>query len=306
MRAPTARRVLRQPGGLLGAVLLVAILAVAFLGPLVAPHSPTEILTAPSTPPGDGLLLGSDFLGRDVLSRLLSGGRSVILIGLSATLCAYGLGMVAGMFAGYRRGIVDALVLRVADVAVAFPPLLVLLLLVGGFGRHVWILVVGLVLVQTPQVARVTRTATMSAAKNAYVEAAHARGDRPATILRRDIFPNILPTLLADFGVRFAISIVIVAGINYLGLGLAPPLSDWGLMMTENQDAISLNAWAVLAPAIAIAVLTVSCNLVGDAYIRAVAGSREQPVRRAGRFGLRRARAGAAAPAPAPETREIA
>lgn len=302
MRSATFRRILRQPGGLVGVVLLAVILLFAFLGPIFAPYSPTQTLFAPSTP-GNGLVLGSDFLGRDVLSRLLHGGRSVILIGVSATLSAYIIGVVAGLVAGYKRGFGDAVVLRLADVVVAFPPLLVLLLLIGGFGRHVWILIVGVIVVQTPSIARITRTATLSASKTPYVEAAHARGDTTATILRKDVLPNILPTLLADFGVRFAVSIVLVAGINYLGLGLAPPASDWGLMMTENQDGISLNPAAVLAPAIALAALTVSCNLIGDAYIRAITSSREvAPARAGGPAGLSAAPAVAAGTSGAPET----
>jgi len=106
-----------------------------------------------------------------------------------------------------------------------------------------------------------------------YVEAAQARGDRTLTIWRKDVLPNILPPLLADFGVRFAISVILVASMNYLGLGLQPPASDWALMMSENLPGITLNLWAVLAPAIALALLTVGANLVADAYLRAVTRS---------------------------------
>ena len=296
----TLQRILRQPTGLIGVILVVAILLIAFLGPLIAPHSPTETLGVPSNPPGDGLLLGSDVLGRDVLSRLLHGGWSVILIGLSSTVLSYLLGVGAGLLAGYKRGFADGVVLRIADVLLAFPQLLLLLLLITAFGRSPWMLIVGVTAVQTPPIARLTRTTALSASKTAYVEASQARGDRTWTILRKDILPNILPTLLADFGVRFAIAIVLVAGMNYLGLGLAPPLSDWGLMMTENQDAIALNPWAVLAPALVLALLTVSCNLVGDAYIRAITSTRDVTVSTGGHVG--RAKHAEAATSPAGAT----
>jgi len=273
VRWGTARRVLRQPTGAVGVFILVVILLVAFLGPLVSPHSPTETLGPPNSPPGAGFALGTDFLGRDVLSRLLNGGRSVILIGLSSTLVAYVIGVLAGMYAGYRSGVRDMLTMRTVDLLLAFPPLLVLLVLVAGGGAHIWVLIVGVIAVQAPAIARITRTASLSVRQMPYVEAAQARGDGTARIWRADIFPNILPPLLADFGVRFSISIILIASMNYLGLGLQPPTADWALMMSENRVGITLNPWGVLAPAIALALLTVGVNLVGDAYLRALTRS---------------------------------
>lgn len=273
MRWATARRVLRQPGGMVGVTILILILLVAFFGPLVSPHSPTATLSTPSAPSSGAYPLGTDYLGRDVLSRLLHGGESVILIGLSATLIAYAIGVLLGMYAGYRGGAGDMVAMRAVDVALAFPPLLVLLILVAGAGDHIWVLIAGVVAVQAPPISRITRTAALSVAHLPYVEAAQARGDRTLTIWRKDVFPNILPPLLADFGVRFAISVILLASMNYLGLGLQPPASDWALMMSENRSGITLNLWAVLAPAIALALLTVGVNLVADAYLRAVTRS---------------------------------
>ena len=119
-----------------------------------------------------------------------------------------------------------------------------------------------------PGIARVMRTATLETATRGYVEAAFARGEGMLWILRREILPNILPVLLADFGVRFGYSIILIASVNYLGLGLAPPAADWGLMISENREFISINLWSVLAPAIMLALLTISVNLVADAYIQ--------------------------------------
>jgi peptide/nickel transport system permease protein len=260
----------RRPEGIIGTALLVLIVLVAFLGPLVAPQSPTAPLGPPGAAASGALPLGADFLGRDVLSRLLHGGSSVILIGLTATICAYIVGVLTGMYAGYRGGLGDTIAMRTVDLALAFPPLLVLLVLVAGAGQHVWVLIVGVAAVQAPAVARIVRTASLSVTRMPYVEAALARGDRTLTIWRKDLFPNILPPLLADFGIRFAISIILVASMNYLGLGLQPPASDWALMMSENRDIIVLNLWGVVAPAIALALLTVGVNLVADAYLHAV------------------------------------
>jgi peptide/nickel transport system permease protein len=272
MNGKTIKGILRLPSGLIGAIVLVIVLAIALIGPLVTPHSITAIIGTSSAPPGHGFLLGTDYLGRDVFSRVLAGGRSVIGIGITATILGYLVGITIGLFAGYRGGMSDAIAMRVVDVFLAFPPLLLLLLLVGGLGQHIWVLIVAVVFALAPSIARVTRTATQSVSKQSYVEAAQARGDSTLVIWRRDILPNIMHTLLADFGIRFAVSILLVASLNYLGLGLTPPAADWGLMTSENQATFILNPAAVIAPAVMLALLTISINLIADAYIRVVGG----------------------------------
>jgi ABC-type dipeptide/oligopeptide/nickel transport system permease subunit len=263
---------LSQTSGFVGASMLVFVLLVAFLGRFVAPHDPTDPISFPGQPPGMELLLGSDYLGRDVLSRVLYGGTSVILIGLSATLLAYLFGILLGMVAGYVGGWAGGLIMRAVDISLAFPPLLVLLLLVGGLQPHIWVLILGVVLVQIPGVTRVTRAATASVARCSYVEAAVARGEPMLKIWRSDLLPNILPPVLADFGIRFGLSIILVASMNYLGLGLAPPASDWGLMTSENQAFITLNPLSVVAPGVMLAFLSISVNLLADAYLKVAAG----------------------------------
>lgn len=273
-RLPYVRAALRKPGGGAGALILVLVMFVAFVGPLIAPYSPTETLGAPGQPPGHGLVLGTDALGRDVLSRVLHGGSSVILMATTATLLAYLVGVSVGITAGYSGGARDMFLMRAVDVSLAFPPLLVLLLLVGGFSNHIWVLVLGVILVQVPGIARISRAASLGISRSEFVDAARARGDRLDTILRRDVLANILSTILADFGIRFGFSIILIASMNYLGLGLNPPASDWGLMISENQQYISLNPWAVLAPALLLALITIGVNLFADAYVRVVhAGS---------------------------------
>ena len=258
----------RTTSGAVGLVLGVLILAVALFGPLLAPHGIATPIGPPGQPPSAAAPLGTDFLGRDVLSRLLHGGISVVWIGTVATTLAYLAGLAVGLVAGYSRGLIDPVLMRGVDVLLAFPALLVLLLLVSGLGPHIAVLILGVVLVQLPGIARLIRTATLEASTRGYVEAAVARGERTVSVLGRDIVPNIAPVILADFGIRFGYSIILVASMNYLGLGLAPPAADWGLMISENRAFIGLNIWSVLAPAIMLALLTISVNLVADAYVR--------------------------------------
>ena len=271
-------RFTRTISGKVGLGMLVFVLAVALLGPLVAPHSVATPIGPPGTPPYGSAPLGTDYLGRDVLSRLLHGGLSVIWIGSAATLLSYAAGITIGLVAGYRRSLIDPVLMRGVDVLLAFPALLVLLLLVAGLGSHIWVLIVGVALVQLPPISRIIRTATLEVSTRGYVEAAQARGERTPAILRREILPNVAPVVLADFGIRFGFSIILIASVNYLGLGLAPPAADWGLMIAENQQYISLNVWSVLAPAIMLAMLTICVNLIADAYVQTL-GRSALPVR---------------------------
>jgi peptide/nickel transport system permease protein len=275
-------RFARTPSGLVGLTLLAAVLIVALLGPFVAPHEISETVGGPGQPPSSDAPLGTDFLGRDVLSRVLHGGASVLVLGGAATALAYAVGAAVGLIAGYSRSLVDPILMRTMDVLLAFPALLILLVLATGLGAEVWVLVIGVALVQIPAIARVIRTATLEASARGYVDAALVRGERTTAILRREILPNVAPVLLADFGIRFGYSIVLVASMNFLGLGLSPPAADWGLMISENRNFISLNQWAVLAPAIMLALLTISVNITADAYVRssgrsAVRGRRRGP-----------------------------
>jgi ABC-type dipeptide/oligopeptide/nickel transport system permease subunit len=264
---------MRTPAGAVGCLLLVFVLAVALVGPLVAPHDIATPIGAPGQTPSGGAPLGTDYLGRDVLSRLLSGGRSVIWIGGAATALAYLIGLGIGMTAGYTRSILDPLLMRAVDVLLAFPALLVLLLLIGGLGQHIGVLIVGVALVQLPGIARIVRTATLETATRGFVEAAEARGESTFSVLTREILPNISPIVLADFGIRFGYSIILIASVNYLGLGLSPPAADWGLMISENQQFVAVNVWAVLGPAIMLALLTIGVNLVADSYVRLLSRS---------------------------------
>ncbi len=271
-------RLLHTPGGFVGGLLLIFVLVVAFVGPLAPPHLPNEIVGVPSGPSTPSYPFGTDFLGRDVLSRVVAGGRTVVLIGFVASVIAYVIGGSIGIYFGLGGGLADFVGMRVVDILLTVPGILLLLLLASSLGRHTWVLVLGVVIVLFPPISRVVRTATLGVSRRGYVEAAIARGDSVFTVCRRDILPNILPNVLADFGVRFSVSILLVAGLNFLGLGLTPPTADWGLMTSENQSTISVNPWAVIAPAAMLAILSVSVNLLSDAYLRTL-GSSEAPPR---------------------------
>jgi peptide/nickel transport system permease protein len=275
--APRRRRAaIRLPGWAVGfgAVALAIALLTALLGPLVAPYSPTELAGTPYLKPGGEFLLGTDALGRDVLSRVLHGGRTVVLLAGAATLAAYAVGGTIGLVAGYSRSRADAVLMRAVDVLLAFPPLLFLLLLGAGLGAGPLVLVVGIALINLPGIARVVRAATLDVAVRGFVEAALARGERRRAVLFREILPNIAGTVAADAGVRFTGSILAVAGLNFLGLGVRPPAADWATMIAENRQTISLQPWAVAAPAAMIALLTLGVNIVADALARRDSGAR--------------------------------
>lgn len=270
-RRPLALALSTWPGRLgLAGVLLV--LGVATVGPLLA-GSPTRPITAPFTPPGHGQALGTDLLGRSVLDRVLHGGLRLILVATVATGLAYVIGASLGLFAGYKRKLADAAIMRALDVLLSFPPILLLLLLAASAGQGLPTIFIGSVFVNIPGAARIIRSATQETVGQPFVEAAILRGERTAAILRREILPNILGSLFADAGPRLSGTIVLVAGLNYLGIGINPPTPDWGAMIFENRDGLTIQPWAVAVPAILIVLLVVSINLLGDAYARSIGRS---------------------------------
>jgi peptide/nickel transport system permease protein len=263
-------RFARTGYGAVGLTVSLLLLALIVLGPLFAPHDPAGIVGVPLQRPDSEFLLGTDSLGRDVLSRVLWGGRSIVGLALLATALAYVVGATIGLVAGYTRSLVDSVLMRAMDVLLAVPPLLLLLVLATGAGRSIPVLVLGVATVHVPSIARIVRAATQEVSTRGYVEAAVARGERLPALLGREILPNVLGTVLADAGIRLTASILILASVNFLGLGLQPPRADWALMISENRGGITLQPWAVAAPALLIATLTIAVNLVADAVARSL------------------------------------
>ncbi len=264
VRAAGWPRFAHRPSARAGLVLGGIILLIALGGPFVAPH-PFDAIVGPAfQAPDSHFPLGTDFLGRDVLSRVLYG---------AATLLAYLIGVSIGLLAGFSRSLLDPLLMRAMDVLLAFPPVLFLLVLATGAGPSPVALVLGVATVNVPNIARIVRSATLDVSVRGYVEAAVARGEPTAVLLAREILPNIANTLLADCGIRFTGSILLVAAVNFLGLGLQPPTADWALMISENRDGLTIQPWALAAPALMIALLTICVNLVADGVARSLGRS---------------------------------
>lgn len=251
--------------GRIGVTLLAAVVLLAMFGPLLTAFPPDRTVGIPYAPPGGRHLLGTDLLGRDVLSRVLSGGRSVLLFAGAATLAAYAVGLTIGLLAGCSRSLFDPLVMRSVDVLLAFPALVFVLVLAAGLGTGIAPVVLATAIIQVPSIARIIRTATLEQSVRGFVEAAVARGEGTLSVLRREILPNIAPTIAADAGLRFTMSVLLIASVNFLGLGLQPPAADWGLMISENRAGLASNPAAALAAAALLGLLTLSINLVGDA-----------------------------------------
>lgn len=265
-RLTAVRRLLPQSAAAwAGSVLLVLVVGAALLGPWLAPHAPNQTMGIPFTTPGGTHLLGTDFLGRDVWSRVLSGGRSALFYAAIATVLAYAGGLTIGLLAGYSRGVLDNVTMRAVDVLMSFPTLVFVLLLATAVGNGVWPVVLATAVIQLPAIARIVRAATAEQAVRGFVEAAVVRGESTPAILRREILPNISRTIGADIGLRFTWSVLLIASVNFLGFGLQAPAADWGLMVSENRGGMATNPWAVLAPAAMLGLLTIAITLVSDA-----------------------------------------
>jgi ABC-type dipeptide/oligopeptide/nickel transport system permease subunit len=196
---------------------------------------------------------------------VLHGGLSVLLYSSIATAAAYALGLLAGLFAGYTRTWLEPVLMRLTDVLLAFPALVFLLLFATAFESGVTGIVLATALIQLPPIIRIVRSATLEQSVRGYVEAAVARGEGTLAVLRREILPNIARPLSADVGLRFSWSVLLLASVNFLGLGLQPPAADWGLMISENRGGIATNPSVMLVPAALLGALTLGINLLSDA-----------------------------------------
>jgi peptide/nickel transport system permease protein len=266
------RSTLRQWRGKIGLLITTFLVVVAVFGPLIAPYSPNAFVAAPNTQPNSHQLFGADALGRDVWTRFLHGGVSVLGLSLASTLVGVGIGLVVGLTAAYSGGAADEILMRIADVFMAFPQIVLALLLVTAFGPKVWLIILTVGISHAPRVARVIRGAALQVVERDFVKAAEAVGEPRRRIIFGELLPNVTSPLLVEFGLRMTYSIGLIAGINFLGLGLQPPKADWGLMINENRLALTFQPWGVLLPIIAIALLTIGTNLLTDAFARAAIG----------------------------------
>lgn len=271
-RFVVARRALRYGRTRLGVALTAAIVLVALAGPLAAPHSPSEFVGSPFAGPTASAPLGTDYLGQDVLSRVLWGGRSVLWMSFAATTLGVVLGVAIGLVAGYSRNLLDDALMRPLEIVQGFPNLVLVLLFVSLLGPSSWLIIVLVAAAWTPGVARVTRGITVNIVGAPFVEAAEVIGLPRRRILFREILPNLTTPLLVEYGLRMTWSIAVMAGISFLGFGVQPPNADWGLMLNENRNGLVIQPWAVLVPVFCIGVFTVGTNLLAEGFARTIAG----------------------------------
>lgn len=262
----------RTTRGAVAMSIMAAVVLVAVIGPFVAPYPSDEPVAAPFSGPTTQYLLGTDQLGRDVLSRVLDGGWQILLMALAATAFGVILGAAAGVSAAYLKGAVDGLIMRTVDVFLAFPQLVFALLLISIIGPKTWLIIVAVGLTHAPASARVLRSAALEISERDYVKWVELQGVKPTKIMRNEILPNLVSPLMVEAGLRFTYSIVMMAGLAFLGFGLPPPAPNWGYMVQENRIGLTLNVWSVVAPAILIALLTIGVNTFTDAVSRVAIG----------------------------------
>ncbi|GAA1225843.1 ABC transporter permease [Prauserella halophila] len=268
------RRALSLPQAKIGLTLTVVVVGVAVLGPWVGPwltgHDTTGFAGKPFQPGG---IAGTDGLGRDVFTRFLSGGLTLLVYAVLATALGLVLGAVLGMLAGYSGGRLDSLIMRGSDVLLSFPQLVFALLAIAMIGPEGWLLVLVIGVTHAPRVARVARQATVAVKDADFIRAARMYAMPRRRILLREVLPNITGPLMVELGLRLTYSIGYVASLSFLGLGIQPPTADWGLMINENRIALVVEPWGVLLPVLAIAVLTVGTNLITDSLASAASGT---------------------------------
>ena len=255
-----------------GLSLLAFVIAVAVVGPFFAPHAPDALVGLPSRSPSGAFPLGTDYLGHDVLSRVLWGGRSVVWMAFAAATLGVGLGAAAGILAAYSRPLLDDALMRSMDVILAFPQIVFVLLFVSLLGPRLWLIVLLVAFSWVPQVARVARGIASEVVHREYVESAELLGLSRRRILAREILPNVTTPLLVEYGLRLTWSIALIAAVSFLGFGIQPPRADWGLMINENRTILTVQPWAVIVPAACIALFAVGANFATEGLARAIAG----------------------------------
>ena len=253
----------------LGIILLnVVMVFMAIFG--LTPYGETEIFRDLGNwaPPSAEHWLGSDQIGRDMLSRIIYGAATTIGIALSATLLSFTMGILMGFTAAVMGGLADNVLSRIVDALMAIPTLILALVVISVLGTEIYILVLVIAVLDSTRVFRLSRAIAMDVAVMEFVEAARLRGEGLWWIMRREILPNTIMPLIAEFGLRFSFAFLFIAALSFLGLGVQPPHADWGGMVRENSQVISYGIAAPLYPAAAIALLTIGVNLVVD-YILA-------------------------------------
>jgi peptide/nickel transport system permease protein len=248
-----------------GLVIVCTIVVLSLLAPWIAPHPwDTISIRTRFQPPSTTYWFGTDDYGRDVLSRLLMGGRLSLAMGIGATVLSVLFGVPLGLAAGYFRGKVDEMLMRIADVLMAIPAIMLGLLVLAVTPPALWKTAVAVGFVYVPLIARVARSVTLGLANEDFVQAARARAESASYILFREILPNAWPPLIVEASLRVTYAILLGSALSFLGLGAQPPSSDWGLMISEARAFIDRAPWIALAPGFAMCLLVIGINLIGD------------------------------------------
>lgn len=259
------RRLLSTPQGAIGLLLVAVVLVLAVAGPALAPHDPEAIgLLRRYRAPSAEYWLGTDQLGRDILSRILAGARATVLLALLATMLGTLVGAVIGTASAFLGGRVDEAVMRTIDAIMAMPSLLLALLIVSVLGRGAENAVLAIAIAFIPGMARITRSVALAVRRQDYVNAAVARGEGAGYIVLREMLPNVVAPIVVEMSIRVAFAVMLFATLSFLGLGAQPPASEWGLMVSEARRFMHLSPWMLVWPAVAIALVAVGFNLLGD------------------------------------------
>jgi peptide/nickel transport system permease protein len=249
-------------------IIVIAVNAfAAIFGPWLAPYGESAVVGDVWAPASAEFWLGTDNLGRDMLSRLLYGAQTSIAIALAITLVSFTIGVTLGFFAAVVGGWTDQVLSRLVDVVMAFPTLILALLVLSVLGSSIPVLIAVSAVLDSTRVFRLSRAVAMDVEVMDFVEVARLRGEGLWWIMRREVFPNTLPPLIAEFGLRFCFAFLFISALSFLGLGIQPPHADWGGMVKDNANAISFGLAAPLIPAAAIALLTIGVNLVVDWFL---------------------------------------
>ena len=265
-----------------GLVVIFSYIIVALFTPFIAPYGEAEVFPIPYAPWSSEFLFGTDQIGRDIFSRLIYGARNTVGIAVATTALAFTIGMILGLAAAISRGWLDQILSRSVDVLMAIPSLIFALVLLSIFGSTVTNLIIIIAVLDSTRVFRLTRAVSINVVVMDYVEAARLRGEGLVWIMRREILPNILPPLIAEFGLRFCFVFLTIAALSFLGVGIQPPTADWGSMVRENASLIQFAQYDLkagltpLLPATAIALLTVAVNFVVDWFLHKTSGIRDE------------------------------
>ena len=265
-----------------GLLVILIYVVVALFAPLIAPYGEAEVFPIPYAPWSSEFIFGTDQIGRDIFSRLIYGARNTVGIAVATTALAFIIGGILGLAAAIARGWLDQLLSRTVDVLMAIPSLIFALVLLSIFGSTVTNLIIIIAVLDSTRVFRLTRAVSINVVVMDYVEATRLRGEGLIWIMRREILPNIMPPLIAEFGLRFCFVFLTIAALSFLGVGIQPPTADWGSMVRENASLIQFAQYDIkagltpLLPAAAIALLTVAVNFVVDWFLHKTSGIRDE------------------------------